>query len=167
MSKQKNKGSGFEREVAKFLVEVYNDSFTRVPYSGAYVGGINTKRKKHLSENQVMSYKGDITPPDTWKNFHCETKFYKEFLFYQLFLNDCPLLDQWLEQIKNAENPNDINLLFIKINYKGRWVCVQQKYDFQFSNSVEYKDWRFGSWENFWSVNHNIELIKYYSTKIY
>ena len=37
-SKSKNKGKTYEREVANFLTELYGESFTRVPYSGAFVG---------------------------------------------------------------------------------------------------------------------------------
>ena len=38
-SPQKAKGSGYERDVAKFLTELYGESFIRAPGSGAYVGG--------------------------------------------------------------------------------------------------------------------------------
>ena len=37
--KSKNKGKLFEREIANFLSDLYGESFTRVPYSGAFVGG--------------------------------------------------------------------------------------------------------------------------------
>ena len=40
-SPQKAKGSGFEREIAKYLSEKYGESFIRAPGSGAYIGGKN------------------------------------------------------------------------------------------------------------------------------
>ena len=43
-SPQKAKGSGFEREVAKFLSDLYGESFIRAPGSGAYIGGKNQHR---------------------------------------------------------------------------------------------------------------------------
>ena len=39
--KSKNKGKSYELDVANFLTELYDESFTRVPYSGAFVGGQN------------------------------------------------------------------------------------------------------------------------------
>ena len=52
-SKSKTKGSSFEREVAKDLSELYEDSFVRTPSTGAYVGGTNVIRKERLSEGQI------------------------------------------------------------------------------------------------------------------
>ena len=52
-AKSKNKGKAYERDVANFLSELYGESFTRVPYSGAFVGGKNIVRTKTLSENQT------------------------------------------------------------------------------------------------------------------
>jgi Holliday junction resolvase len=49
-SPQKAKGSGYERDVAKFLTELYGESFIRAPGSGAYVGGKNQVRKEVLHE---------------------------------------------------------------------------------------------------------------------
>ena len=43
-SKSKTKGKSWERDVCNFLTELYNDSFIRVPNSGAYVGGKNEYR---------------------------------------------------------------------------------------------------------------------------
>ena len=40
-SKSKSKGKSWERDVCVFLSKLYNDSFIRVPNSGAYTGGKN------------------------------------------------------------------------------------------------------------------------------
>ena len=47
-SPQKQKGSSWEREVARYLSEIYQESFIRAPGSGAYVGGTNSRRKEVL-----------------------------------------------------------------------------------------------------------------------
>ena len=51
-SKSKNKGSGFEREVSKYLSDLYGENFMRAPGSGAYTGGTNSHRKQILHEGQ-------------------------------------------------------------------------------------------------------------------
>ena len=83
-SKSKTKGSSFEREVAKELSDLYNESFVRTPSSGAYIGGSNVARKEVLSEGQIQSFRGDIIPPDDWKYFNVECKSYADFPFHQL-----------------------------------------------------------------------------------
>ena len=67
-SPQKNKGSGFEREIAKYLSDLYGESFIRAPGSGAYVGGKNQSRTQILHEGQIRSFKGDIVPVKAFQN---------------------------------------------------------------------------------------------------
>lgn len=68
-SPSKIKGSGFEREVAKFLSDTYGESFIRNNSgSGAYIGGANHIRKNTLSEAQIRHAKGDIIPPKASQN---------------------------------------------------------------------------------------------------
>ncbi len=52
-SKSKNKGSSFERDIARQLSELFGESFIRVTNSGAYIGGKNTTRKDTLSQAHV------------------------------------------------------------------------------------------------------------------
>ena len=52
-NKSKNKGKSWERDVCNFLSELYNQSFIRVPNSGAFVGGKNEFRKETLSTEQI------------------------------------------------------------------------------------------------------------------
>ena len=107
-SKSKTKGSSFEREVAKDLSELYEDSFVRTPSSGAYVGGTNVIRKERLSEGQIQSFRGDIIPPDDWKYFNVECKSYADFPFHQLlYQGDVRLLDEWIEQLLDVAEDND------------------------------------------------------------
>ena len=62
-TKSKNKGKTYERELANFLTDLYKEKFTRVPYSGAFVGGSNIIRINDLTEAQTRSFKGDLIPP--------------------------------------------------------------------------------------------------------
>jgi hypothetical protein len=98
-SKAKTKGSQFERELAKYLSDLYGESFVRIPNSGAYIGGLNTHRKTNLSENQIKSFKGDIVPPDSWVNFNAEAKNYNDFPFHQVVTGKCKQLETWLDQL--------------------------------------------------------------------
>lgn len=122
-SKSKTKGSTFERDVAKFLSELYQESFCRVPYSGAFIGGRNVHRKKSLSENQITQFKGDIQGPDKW-SLNIECKNYHDFSFHQL-LTKCPLLDSWIKQLHTSANENDVSLLIFKISHKGQYVVTE------------------------------------------
>ncbi len=125
-SKSKIKGSSFEREISKYLSDLYNASFVRASHSGAYVGGANNHRKSFLSDNQIKSFKGDIIPPDDWKNFNAELKFYADFQFHQLF-DESKQLETWIDQLMTASDPDDFNILLMKFNRKGRYVAVQSK----------------------------------------
>jgi len=123
-SPSKNKGSGFEREVAKFLSELYSESFIRAPGSGAYTGGSNSHRKQVLHEGQIRSFKGDIIPGESFTHFNAECKFYADFQFHQLF-DESRQLETWLSQLMTASDPGDMNILFMKFNRRGRYVAVQ------------------------------------------
>jgi len=98
-SPQKAKGSSFEREVAKFLSDIYKESFIRAPGSGAYVGGKNQSRKEYLHEGQIRSFKGDIVPGESFTRFNAECKSYADFPFHLVLTGECKVLDSWIEQL--------------------------------------------------------------------
>lgn len=165
-SRSKSKGSSFEREVAKFLSDLYNESFVRVPNSGAFIGGSNTHRKDSLSENQIKGFKGDIIPPDTWHNFNAEAKNYADFPFHLVLGGECKQLDGWIDQLLAVAEPNDLNILFIKVTRKGKFVCVPSKYtwitdQFLYYTSKKFNDWLIIEFEHFF--NYNKDLLKTYS----
>ena len=165
-SKSKNKGSSYEREVAKFLSETYGEPFVRVPNSGAYIGGSNSHRKNFLDGNQAKSFKGDITPPDSWSNFNAECKNYADFPWHLTLTGDCKQLDTWLEQLLEVGDENDLNILFIKITRKGQYVAVQPKLTWISDNHVFYASEKYGDWliiEHSIFFKHNAELVKTYS----
>ncbi|SVA75152.1 uncharacterized protein METZ01_LOCUS128006 [marine metagenome] len=166
-SKSKIKGSSFEREIAKELSDLYNESFIRTPASGAYVGGSNVVRKNFLSEGQVQSFRGDIIPPDDWKYFNVECKSYADFPFHQfLCQGDIRLLDEWIEQILEVAEEKDLNLLILKFNRKGKYIGFQEHLlnsSFYTYRHINYKGWIFTGYNDFMEQNNG--SIKYLSVE--
>jgi len=165
-SPQKAKGSGFEREIAKYLSEKYSESFIRAPGSGAYVGGKNQVRKEVLHEGQIRSFKGDVVPGQSFKRMNIECKFYADFPFHLLLTGDCKVIDAWIDQLMDVADEYDVNLLFMKFNRKGRYVCVQSKLTWVSDNFVYYTSKKHGDWtifefDSFFALN--TELLKTYS----
>lgn len=165
-SPQKQKGSGFEREIAKYLTDTYGESFIRAPGSGAYVGGKNQARKTMLHEGQVRSFKGDVVPGPSFNNINIECKFYSDFPFHLLLTGDCKVIDAWLGQLMDVADPNDCNILFMKFNRKGRYVCVQSKLtwvsdNFIYYSSKNHNDWTIFEFDSFFKYNK--DLLKKYS----
>jgi Holliday junction resolvase len=159
--KSKDKGKGYEREVAKFLSESFRESFIRAPHSGAYIGGSNAHRKTSMSQNQISNLKSDIVAPDGWDKLALECKFYKDFSFDGVFTQDNKLLDAWITQVNAAADPGDLKIILMKFNRKGQWVCWHDSAIFDCQYKIRYKDWWFCSWEFFWS-EINKEQFKYY-----
>jgi hypothetical protein len=165
-SRQKAKGNSFEREVAKFLTEAYSEPFHRIVNSGAYVGGTNQSRKSQLDQHQVKSFRGDINAPDSWPYFNCEAKSYADIAFHQ-FYTGCSQLDGWLEQLMQVAEPSDVNILFMKITRRGRYIAVQSHLNWlRDCNYTMYNSSTTGSWliynfENFFESN--ISKLKQFS----
>ena len=128
-SKSKNKGKSWERDVCLFLSELYNDSFIRVPGSGAFIGGSNQYRKDTLSEEQIKLSRGDIIPPLHFPYFLAECKNYADFPFHSLISNsNIAILNTWIEQVEHdVTDRNDVWLLFIKITRKGQYVLFDTR----------------------------------------
>ena len=165
-SPQKAKGSGFEREVAKFLSDLYGESFIRAPGSGAYIGGKNQHRTAVLHEGQVRSFKGDIVPGQSFSKMNIECKFYADFPFHLLLSGDCKVINTWIEQLMDVAEIGDVNLLFMKFNRKGRYVAVQCGStwitdNFVYYSSSKFGDWLIGEFDDFFL--HNSTLLKTYS----
>jgi len=166
-SPQKAKGSGFEREIAKYLSDAYGESFIRAPGSGAYVGGKNQSRTEFLHEGQIRSFKGDIVPGQSFSKMNIECKFYADFPFHLLLSGECKVIDGWIAQLMDVADPTDVNLLFMKFNRKGRYVCVQSKLTWVADNFVYYTSKKYGDWMIFEFDSfflHNKEVLKTYST---
>jgi len=165
-SPQKQKGSSWEREVARFLSEKYNESFIRAPGSGAYVGGKNKVRTQILHEGQIRSFKGDIVPGQSFPKFNAECKSYADFPFHLVLTGNCKVLDGWLDQLMSVSEPDDLNILFMKFNRKGKFVVVQTTMtwvtdQFLYYTSSKYKDWLIIEFDHFFQ--HNKDVLKSYS----
>lgn len=168
-SPQKAKGSGFEREIAKYLSEKYSESFIRAPGSGAYIGGKNQLRTQILHEGQIRSFKGDIVPGQTFTKMNVECKFYADFPFHLLLSGECKVIDGWLEQLMDVADPDDCNILFMKFNRKGRYIAVQSKLtwvtdNFLYYTSPKQGDWIIMEFDSFFL--NNSTLLKAYSGSI-
>lgn len=166
-SPQKQKGSSFEREVAKFLSGLYNESFIRAPGSGAYVGGKNQSRKETLHEGQVRSFKGDIVPGQSFIHLNTECKNYADFPFHLVLTGDCKVLNKWLEQLLTVAEKDDLNILFMKFDRKGKFVCVPSNMtwitdQFLYYTSKDQGDWLIIEFDHFFK--HNKDLLKTYSS---
>ena len=168
-SPQKKKGSSFEREVAKFLSDTYSESFIRAPGSGAYVGGKNQVRKDVLHEGQIRSFKGDIVPGQSFPLFNAECKSYADFPFHLVLLGECKVLNNWIDQLMTVSEENDLNILFMKFNRKGRFVAVQCGLtwitdNFMYYSTKKYGDWLLIEFDDFFK--NNKDLLKKYSASI-
>lgn len=167
-SPSKAKGSGWERDVAKYLSQLYGESFIKAPGSGAYTGGSNSHRKQYLHEGQIRNFKGDIVPGLSFPQFNAEAKFYSDFAFHQLF-SDSTQLETWLNQLITASDQDDLNILFLKFNRKGKFVAVQAKHNWDKNcNHLIYKSSSLGDWiifelETFF--NHNSTQVKQLSNR--
>lgn len=146
-SKSKNKGNQYERELAKFLSDLYEESFIRnLQGSGSYIGGKNVIRKDVLHEQQIMAAKGDIVPPGEWKYFNCEAKNYADFPFSALFSGKVAQLEKWLDQLMTVADDGDFNILSFKITRKGRFVAVQENHLYHTSGYMMYESEKYGRW---------------------
>ena len=157
-SKSKTKGKRWERDVCNFLTELYNDSFIRVPNSGAYVGGKNEYRREHLTEEQIKLSRGDIIPPVKFPYFLAECKNYADFPFHQLLAkNSISQLDNWIEQVEHdVTTVDDLWLLFIKITRKGTYVLFNTNlYDPYVPNIISANLPYGAKYRNYWFTEMN------------
>jgi hypothetical protein len=78
---------------------------------------------------------------------------------------NCKTLDSWIEQMMAVAEHNDLNILFMKFNRKGKFVCVQSELTwvtdhFLYYSSKAHKDWLIIEWDNFFKLNK--DLLKAY-----
>lgn len=169
MSKQKTKGSSWERDIAKYLSQLYSESFLRnLSGSGSYVGGKNIVRKSSLTEEQIRHTRGDIIVPETFSLLNCECKSYSSFPFNLLLSSECKQLESWIDQLVSSGDQYSVNCLFMKITRVGKFVAVEEKYDWVLKNhsvynSVKYNKWIISELDTFFDSNK--EKLKYISQK--
>tara|TARA_Y100000590_G_scaffold372874_1_gene436220 strand:+ start:792 stop:1310 length:519 start_codon:yes stop_codon:yes gene_type:complete len=153
-AKSKNKGKIYERDVANFLSELYKEPFTRVPYSGAFIGGQNIKRIDSLSENQTRGFKGDIIPPDTFPLLVIEAKNYGEFQWHNLALGkEVKQLDEWIKQAQDSCEDKDKWILSVKISRQGEFVLWDPTLWSDLDTDNMYKQFFYTEASKFWQLN--------------
>lgn len=131
----KQKGSTLEREISKFLNELYGmkDAFSRSAGSGNRFGGKNAhnlnKHNRHSSKNSL----GDLSTPDTI-DLIIECKSYASIPFHQIIQGNCPQLDKWLDQLNtdnetfnNVFNEHLPKILVFKINRAGTYFVIPKR----------------------------------------
>lgn len=134
----KNKGKGFEREVADLFSQATGLHWQRVPNSGAFIGGKNSSRIQQLSNNQILLTRGDIIPPDEYNGICIECKFHKDFPFHLLF-DDCLELNKWIDQcmVDYEASNGKVFMVIFKINRRGLFICTL-KDQFKITKSLTY-----------------------------
>ncbi len=157
-SAAKRKGSSFERDIANKLSELTDESFIRAPGSGAYVGGANAHRKEFLHEGQIRTFKGDIIPGPSYVHWNVECKSYADFAFHTLVAGKkVTMLDTWIDQMLDVEDDGDFNILFMKFNRKGTYMC------FETNERPTYPGIEYESFDKKWfftSFDHIADLLQ-------
>lgn len=93
----------------------------------------------------------------------------KVFSFHQLIAGNCNQLEKWLDQLLTvaSSSSEDLNLLVLNVNRKGKFVVVQSKLTwvsdhFTYYTSKSHGDWIIIEFEHFFK--YNSELLKTYSS---
>ncbi|WP_421921408.1 putative PDDEXK endonuclease [Marinobacter salarius] len=139
-SPSKNKGNQEERAIAQILTDLYQQTFVRVPTSGAWTGGKNQHRAATLDDSQLAARKSDIQPPTGWK-INIEIKHYADLPFHNLIKQDCKQLDTWIDQLEQVSSQDDVDIIFFKISRKGRFVAVKHFPGIDTDHSLHYKNY--------------------------
>lgn len=123
----KKKGNSYEREIANEFSERFNDTFRRVPQSGALVGGMNRDRNLTLRQDAQEILAGDIISP-AWFPFSIECKNYGEKTgpnIYCILEKSDKKMDEWVAQGRgDAEFSKKEFLLVIKITRRAEYMMV-------------------------------------------
>jgi hypothetical protein len=157
-SRQKVKGSNFERDIAKHLTKVFGLNFERVPTSGAMTGGVNAAKLAQMSANQQQLLEGDLIPPEELNLMKIECKTLKSLNFSSLY-KSCSIFDDW---IKQAESEGKLWFLIFKINNRGTYVATSARiYDDiteTDENRMHYKGVKITLMDGFFEKNKDLIL---------
>ena len=158
-SKGKTKGNTGELKIAKFLTELYEAKFIRVPNSGAFLGGANANRRVNMDDVQISYFKSDLIPPSNMRKLVIESKFYADFPFHKLSIDE-PIkqLDGWIKQILDTVDLGDLWFLVVRINRKGSFALFDSSHlsQFQITNHVRYQTYVWTDFEPFFARNKDV-----------
>ena len=124
----RNKGSGFERTVAKTFSNKFGVEYRRTPLSGGWAKGSKTAA-------------GDLVPLDAPQQFCIECKKVEGWTFEQLFSNRHALFSSWWKQLIE-ECPEGVQpvLVFSK-NRSQIYIAIRKKdviaYPFTYMETIE------------------------------
>jgi len=148
----KKKGNRAELAIAKEFSELFNDTFRRVPQSGALVGGANRFKNMTLRQDAQEILAGDVICPE-WFPMSIESKCYGEKTgcnMYGILERNDPKLQEWIAQAKgDAEFAKKIYLLIIKITRKSdycvidysKFVAILEQFSVEMPNKyIKYND---------------------------
>ena len=123
----KKKGNSYERDIANEFSELFQDTFRRVPQSGAIVGGLNRSKNLTLRQDAQEILAGDIISP-AWFPFSIECKNYGEKTgpnMYCILERDDIKREEWIAQGRgDSEFSKKEFLLIIKITRRSEYVMV-------------------------------------------
>ena len=152
-SKSKQKGSGWELSVAKYLSGIYKSEghkFERVPGSGALA---------HLREAQGLRgdiYSIDMRLPNL--NIECKALAKDKWSWESLFKGHSPVLNKFIDQVMKDADQDSLDCIFINLTYGGNYIAIAQTW----SNGIpsfhyEYNGliWRFYALTNFFENDIN------------
>lgn len=155
-TKGKSKGNQGELKIARFLTDLFESKFMRVPNSGAAIGGANASRKQHMDSQQIAMFKSDIIPPSHMRKLVIESKFYKDFPFHKLGTNErIAQLDKWIDQTLQTADADDLWFVIVRINHKGSFAVFDRQHlnQFQVQNHCVYFDSIWVDFESFFKDN--------------
>ena len=121
-NKSKNKGKGFERQVAALLASAWGGHWQRVPNSGAMVGGVNSKLLERVDAKFARLMSGDIIVPEEFGGLEVECKSRAAFNFMHLLRQEGNKeLNAWIDQTWQHSPP--LGLLMFKANNTPIFAC--------------------------------------------
>lgn len=169
-SPSKNKGKNGERELAKILSDFFNEPFSRVFGSGAFVGGSNAHRKASLSQTAIRSSKADLIAPDSMPKMVIECKWYKSFPWHQLVRNETiKLLEDpidnkgrggWITQVLASIDTGDEWFLCMKFNNIDWFILLPNSaviaHGYNLQNHVSWKEYVITDLRTFFTDNKDL-----------
>jgi Holliday junction resolvase len=145
----KKKGNRVEREFAKLLSERFDDTFRRVPASGAH--GTNLA-DTGIREDAKEILTGDLICPK-WFNFTVEVKSRADFNFWDLLNRETKNeIDEWIGQAEGeAKVAKKDWFVIVKVNNRKPFVIIERYYDIDEKNiMLKYKhDYALIRWDYF------------------